>query len=146
MQKHRDPYWDNLKFVLIFLVVLGHFLMPAPAKGQFTRALYYWIYIFHMQAFVFVSIGHPHPQYTIGGDVVHFFVPVEYVAHLAVTVALMKNLLGEYIIVIYLLVEVVDRPVLHVHLGMCYMTEILNESFYLGIFPEGVVFGSPSPV
>ena len=55
MQKHRDPYWDNLKFVLIFLVVLGHFLMPAPAKGQFTRALYYWIYIFHMQAFVFVS-------------------------------------------------------------------------------------------
>ncbi len=55
MQKHRDPYWDNLKFVLIFLVVLGHFLMPAPAKGQFARALYYWIYIFHMQAFVFVS-------------------------------------------------------------------------------------------
>ena len=55
MQKRRDPYWDNLKFVLIFLVVLGHFLMPAPSKGQFTGTLYYWIYLFHMQAFVFVS-------------------------------------------------------------------------------------------
>ena len=55
MNKHRDPYWDNLKFVLICLVVLGHFLLPVKPKGQLARTAFYWIYLFHMQAFVFVS-------------------------------------------------------------------------------------------
>ena len=53
--KNRDSYWDNLKLVLIFLVVLGHFLIPIPKKGQFIAVIYYWIYLFHMPAFVFVS-------------------------------------------------------------------------------------------
>lgn len=55
MNKHRDPYWDNLKFVLICLVVLGHFLLPVKPKGQLAWTAFYWIYLFHMQAFVFVS-------------------------------------------------------------------------------------------
>lgn len=28
MNKERDYFFDNLKAVLIFLVVLGHFLLP----------------------------------------------------------------------------------------------------------------------
>ena len=55
MNNHRDPYWDNLKFVLICLVVLGHFLLPVKPLGQIARTAFYWIYLFHMQAFVFVS-------------------------------------------------------------------------------------------
>lgn len=53
---NRIAYWDNLKAVLIFLVVLGHFLLPIHDKrGISTFAVYTWIYLFHMPAFVFVS-------------------------------------------------------------------------------------------
>lgn len=55
MEKRRDPYWDNVKLALIFLVVLGHFLLPVRKEEWFIETLYYWIYLFHMPAFVFVS-------------------------------------------------------------------------------------------
>lgn len=55
MKKNRNPYWDNLKLVLIFLVVLGHFLYPVSPGGKLVNMTYYWIYLFHMPAFVFVS-------------------------------------------------------------------------------------------
>lgn len=55
MEKMRNSYWDNMKLVLIFLVVLGHFLLPVSPKGQMTRTVYFWIYSFHMPAFIFVS-------------------------------------------------------------------------------------------
>ena len=55
MEKKRNPYWDNLKLVLIVLVVIGHFLLPVSPKGQLTNTVYYWIYLFHMPAFIFVS-------------------------------------------------------------------------------------------
>ena len=51
MNNYREAYWDNLKLILIFLVVLGHFILPAFPDGTVTR----WIYLFHMPAFVFVS-------------------------------------------------------------------------------------------
>lgn len=54
--KHRSAFWDNLKAILIFLVVLGHFLLPAVSDhGVLVKAVYFWIYLFHMPAFVFVS-------------------------------------------------------------------------------------------
>ncbi len=52
---NRISYWDNLKAILIFLVVLGHILLPVSPKGQAVFAVYTWIYLFHMPAFVFVS-------------------------------------------------------------------------------------------
>lgn len=55
MEIKRDYYWDNLKAILIFLVVLGHFLIPVIDKGNSIKALIYFIYIFHMPAFIFVS-------------------------------------------------------------------------------------------
>lgn len=53
--KGRVFYWDNLKALLIFLVVLGHFLMPITDKGRSIDSCYYYIYLFHMPVFVFVS-------------------------------------------------------------------------------------------
>lgn len=42
---------DNLRFLLIFLVVLGHFLAFIPGAGS----LYRIIYLFHMPAFLFLT-------------------------------------------------------------------------------------------
>jgi fucose 4-O-acetylase-like acetyltransferase len=55
MKETRDAYWDNLKAVLIFLVVLGHFLLVVMDEGDAVRETLYWVYFFHMPAFVFVS-------------------------------------------------------------------------------------------
>lgn len=50
-KKERLWHLDNEKAILMFLVVLGHFL--APASGYKTE--YQFIYIFHMPCFIFVS-------------------------------------------------------------------------------------------
>ncbi len=55
MNRERIYYWDNLKCLLIFLVVLGHILIPVTHDGRGTETVYYFIYLFHMPAFVFVS-------------------------------------------------------------------------------------------
>lgn len=46
---------DNLKGLLIFLVVLGHSLEPYKSDYFLLHALYMFIYLFHMPAFVFIS-------------------------------------------------------------------------------------------
>ncbi|WP_306365947.1 acyltransferase family protein [Nocardiopsis sp. CC223A] len=51
---YRDARLDNAKFLLVVLVVVGHAIEPMrdiPAVG----ALYYWIYFFHMPAFIVIS-------------------------------------------------------------------------------------------
>lgn len=55
MEKERIYYWDNLKCLLIFLVVLGHFLVPVMNRGRSLQATYYFVYLFHMPAFILVS-------------------------------------------------------------------------------------------
>lgn len=52
--KQRDYRFDNLKLLLIFLVVFGHMLELIDNR-TFTFDLYLAIYAFHMPAFVFVS-------------------------------------------------------------------------------------------
>ena len=54
MTKERDYFFDNLKAVLIFLVVLGHFLLPIHGDNPLV-VVKRLIYIFHMPLFVFVS-------------------------------------------------------------------------------------------
>ncbi|MCR4650884.1 MAG: acyltransferase family protein [Lachnospiraceae bacterium] len=49
----RIAYWDNLKAVLIILVVLGHML--EKSGSECASAVYAMIYSFHMPLFVFVS-------------------------------------------------------------------------------------------
>ena len=53
--KDRDSFFDNGKFILIVLVVLGHLLPPFTDKDYFIYNLYLFIYSFHMPAFVFIS-------------------------------------------------------------------------------------------
>lgn len=53
--KPRDSFFDNAKFFLITLVVMGHFLEPFVAQSFFLKAIYVFIYFFHMPLFVFIS-------------------------------------------------------------------------------------------
>lgn len=48
---HRDHRMDNMRCLLIFLVVLGHFLAWVPG----AETLYRIIYLFHMPAFLFIT-------------------------------------------------------------------------------------------
>lgn len=52
---NRNYLWDNIKAFLIFTVVLGHFLEFFPVNNIIFKILDYWIYTFHMPAFLFVS-------------------------------------------------------------------------------------------
>ena len=51
----RFERWDNLKFVLIFLVVLGHICDPFTASSGAMRCVFLFIYTVHMPLFLFVS-------------------------------------------------------------------------------------------
>lgn len=53
--KKRDYLFDNYKVLLIFLVVLGHFIEPAYGNHIFINALKWMIVSFHMPAFIFIS-------------------------------------------------------------------------------------------
>ena len=51
----RIYYFDNLKFLLIFLVVFGHFVDLIISKTDIARSTFIFIYLFHMPLFVFIS-------------------------------------------------------------------------------------------
>lgn len=51
--RQRDYKMDNFRFLLIFLVLMGHFM--ELFKGEFTSDLYKLIYSFHMPAFLFLT-------------------------------------------------------------------------------------------
>lgn len=53
--KPRDYLFDNYKALLIFLVVVGHFVGPSTKCNDFLLVLKWFIVSFHMPAFVFVS-------------------------------------------------------------------------------------------
>lgn len=54
-QSARYPVLDNARFVLISLVATGHLLEQLADQGPMAAALYRWIYLFHMPAFVLIS-------------------------------------------------------------------------------------------
>ncbi|MFO1445688.1 acyltransferase family protein [Bacillus sp. Bva_UNVM-123] len=53
--KKRDFYFDNAKFILIFLVVFGHLLRSFIEENEVVLTLYKVIYTFHMPAFILIS-------------------------------------------------------------------------------------------
>lgn len=64
-RKERDPFFDNAKFLAILLVVIGHSLayrLDAPV----ARALYLFIYMFHMPMFIVVT-GYFSRNWTFAG-------------------------------------------------------------------------------
>lgn len=55
MEKQREYLFDNLKGMLIILVVFGHFIEIYITKDNKIRYIYEFIYIFHMPLFIFIS-------------------------------------------------------------------------------------------
>jgi len=53
--KNRAAIWDNLKFVLIYTVVVGHLAEYYTEYSENMRSLYFFIYLFHMPAFIFLA-------------------------------------------------------------------------------------------
>lgn len=51
----REAKWDNVKCLLIFLVVLGHFADRFAEGNTHVKGLFVAIYLIHMPAFFFVS-------------------------------------------------------------------------------------------
>lgn len=51
----RNSYWDNIKFFLIILVVIGHFIDCLTGSSRSAQAIYVFLYSFHMPMFLFVS-------------------------------------------------------------------------------------------
>ena len=55
LDEKRWYFLDNVKFVLIILVVFGHMFTPYIGESPISSYLYLFIYVFHMPLFVFVS-------------------------------------------------------------------------------------------
>lgn len=57
-KEERVRKWDNIKFFLIYLVVLGHILDMFITNGNTSsniQAMRFYIYLFHMPLFLFIS-------------------------------------------------------------------------------------------
>ena len=52
--KKHYLYFDYLKFFLIFFVVFGH-MIEKYIENPVMRAIYFFIYSFHMPVFIFIS-------------------------------------------------------------------------------------------
>lgn len=55
MANNRLFVFDNIKFILISLVVTGHFLGAFTDYSNVIRVIWRWIYMFHMPAFLFIG-------------------------------------------------------------------------------------------
>ena len=53
--KTREFLFDNYRAFLIVLVVLGHFIEPSYTETAYLTNLKYFIFAFHMPAFIFIS-------------------------------------------------------------------------------------------
>ena len=53
-QNIRDYFFDNLRLIFIFLVVLAHMISPL-GNIKFIKAMYRFIYAFHMPGMLFIS-------------------------------------------------------------------------------------------
>lgn len=50
----RNPKFDNAKAILMFFVVLAHFIEPLRKIDEY-KTLYKFVYLFHMPVFIFIS-------------------------------------------------------------------------------------------
>jgi fucose 4-O-acetylase-like acetyltransferase len=51
----RDYLFDNLKFILIILVVFGHLIERYINQSIYLKVIFINIYLFHMPLFIFIS-------------------------------------------------------------------------------------------
>lgn len=64
--KNRDYLFDNCKAVLILLVVIGHFIEPSYQDNTLLYILKWFIFSFHMPAFIFISGYFSKRELTVG--------------------------------------------------------------------------------
>ena len=55
MTSKRNLQLDNLKFILIALVIIGHTIEPVIGRYDWVESIYIFIYLFHMPMFVYAS-------------------------------------------------------------------------------------------
>lgn len=97
MEKERNYLWDNIKALLIFLVVVGHMLEACGFTIDEALNLDTFIYSFHMPAFLFVS-GFLSKSYCHGGKV-----RAEKVGLLIACYALFQ--------IIFIIIGTLDKPI-----------------------------------
>ncbi|WP_223700490.1 acyltransferase family protein [Sutcliffiella deserti] len=68
----RDSFFDNAKFILIFLVVFGHIISPYRTDHEWLVSIYHFIFIFHMPAFILLA-GHFSTNFNKKGYYVKIF-------------------------------------------------------------------------
>jgi fucose 4-O-acetylase-like acetyltransferase len=54
-RKPRDPFFDNAKYFAILLVVAGHAIANVRSDVPVAKALYLFIYMFHMPLFIVIT-------------------------------------------------------------------------------------------
>ena len=57
--RKRVALWDNIRFFLITMVVIGHFADEFTHQSDAYKSIFLFIYAFHMPLFIFIS-GHLH--------------------------------------------------------------------------------------
>ena len=55
LMERRLGRWDNAKWFLICCVVFGHVANPFRSGNPVTAAVQFWVYLFHMPAFIFIA-------------------------------------------------------------------------------------------
>jgi fucose 4-O-acetylase-like acetyltransferase len=127
----RIYYFDNLKFILISLVVIGHFLQNYMNIPLY-KGLWIYVYSFHMPAF-FVIAGYFHRNSNIGEKVIRY-----------VCLGIMSKICLSMIKFIWggkltfsLLIEK-DLPwfmyVMAIHVLLAYLLRNFNKKFVLSFF------------
>jgi fucose 4-O-acetylase-like acetyltransferase len=53
--KNREYYFDNIKGILIMLVIFGHLIEFSVIENKLSKEIYTYIYFFHMPAFILIS-------------------------------------------------------------------------------------------
>lgn len=72
MQKKRIALWDNVKFLLMITVVVGHFINCDLDSSHLFRSAYIFIWSFHMPLFIFIS-GMFHKNKNVKEKAVSYF-------------------------------------------------------------------------
>lgn len=62
--KKRIAWWDNVRFILVMLVVMGHFADNFVNELDAYKSVFLFIYSFHMPLFFFIS-GNLHSEHKI---------------------------------------------------------------------------------
>lgn len=72
MAKQRVALWDNVKFLLITAVILGHLVGVDTGSSHLFRSLFMFVSSFHMPLFIFIS-GLFHKNSNIKEKAVSYF-------------------------------------------------------------------------